>query len=273
MSKNIKEIKKIIKKNEKRGKKMRLKTIFLFVICLSLIFCVSTQKKIEKARKNDPQYQYNLGLFHLNNGNIDEADKYFNKAISLNDKYYLAYNSLGLAYSMRGDLQKSLKYFKKCLEINPGFTEARNNLGIIYQEMGFINKAEDEFYKVLSDKTYSSKELPYYNLAYLFFIKNKFEQALDYVQNSIRENSSFAMAYNLKGLLLEKLDDLPQAIKSYEKALSIVPADINFSFNLAVALFKSQELSRAKEIFERISPKVSDPEMKNKINQYLKIMK
>lgn len=252
---------------------MKLRTIFLFIIVLALISCVSSQKKLQKEREKDPHYQYNIGLYYLDNGDPDEAIEYFNKSLALNPRNFLVFNALGFSYSMKGDLRQSMKYFQKCLEVNPTFTEAHNNIGMIYQEMGFIDKAEEEFQKVLADEKYPSKENAHYNLANLYFIQGKGDKALDHVQKAIQENIRFAMAYNLKGRILERQNRISKAIESYERASTIVPGEINFSFDLAVALFKNNEFSRAKEIFERISPQVRDQEMKDNIDQYLKIIK
>jgi len=252
---------------------MKWRMIFLFIIVLTLIFCVSAQKKLEKKREKDPHYQYNLGLYYLDNADPDEAIKYFNKSLSLNPRNSLVFNALGFAYSMKGDLKQSMQYFQKCLQVNPNFTEAHNNIGMIYQEMGFIEKAEEEFQKVLADGKYPSKENAYYNLANLYFIQGKTDTALDYVQKATQENIRFGMAFNLEGRILERENRLSEAIKSYEKASKIVPNDISFSFDLAVALFKNEEYTRAEEIFRKISPQVTDPEMKENINGYLKIIK
>lgn len=252
---------------------MKPKLALVLFICLNLILCASAQKKIQKAREKDPQYQYNMGLFFLNSGNIDEAIKYFNKALSLNPNYDYAFCSLGLAYSMKGDFEKSVKYLQDSLRINPALSDAHNYLGTAYQEMGFLDKAEQEFRIAVSDKNYKSRELPYYNLARLCIIKERLPEALDYIEKSIEMNSRLAMAYNLKGTILEKMNDLEGAIGSYKQAVKIVKDEINFNFNLAVAYFKNNEFSKAKEIFETISLKVSDPEMKEKINQYLKMIK
>lgn len=252
---------------------MKLRIIFLFIIVLTLVFCVSTQKRIEKEREKDPHYQYNLGLYFLDNGDPDEAIKFFHKSLSLSPRNHLVFNALGFSYSMKGDLSQSLRYFQKCLEVNPIFTEAHNNIGMIYQEMGFIDKAEEEFHKVLADEKYPSKENAHYNLANLYFVQEKNEKALDNVQKAIQENVRFAMAYNLKGRILEKQNKFREAIVNYERALQIVPEEIIFSFDLAVALFKNNKFSLAEEIFEKISPRVTDPEMKDNINKYLKIIK
>jgi len=252
---------------------MRLKIFSILFICLNLLLCASAQKEIQKSREKDPQYQYNLGLFYLNNNSLDEAIKYFDKTISLNPRHYLALSARALAYSMKGNFQESLISFQKCLEINPKFAEAHNYLGTVYQEMGFIDKAEEEFKKAISDENYTSRELPYYNLARLYFTQDKLEEALDCVQKSIQISNRLAMSHNLKGLVLEKLNRVAEAIASYEQAVKIVPDDINFNFNLAVACFKNGEFNKAGEIFEKISTKASDAEMKDKINEYLKLIK
>ncbi len=251
---------------------MKLRIIFLFIIALNLVFCVSAQKRIEKEREKDPHYQYNLGLYYLDNGDPDEAIKFFHKSLALSPRNHLVFNALGFAHSMKGDLRQSLQNFQKCLQVNPNFTEAHNNIGMIYQEMGFIDKAEEEFQKVLADEKYPSKENAHYNLANLYYIQGKNEKALDHIQKAVQENIKFAMAYNLKGRILEKQNKLPEAIVSYEKALQIVPEDIHFNFDLAVALFKNKKYIPAKEIFEKILPRVTDPETKENINKYLQII-
>lgn len=255
-----------------KGEMMRFKFVLIVFISMNLIFCASPQKKIEEARKKNPRYHYSMGSFYLNSGNVDEAIRYFNNSISLDSNYYLSLNGLGLAYSMKGNLQESTKYFQKCLAINPTFSEARNNLGVIYQEMGLIDKAEQEFRMAASDTNYNARENPNYNLARLYLAQEKLQEALEHVQKALKINSSMAMAYNLRGIILEKLNNLGEAIKSYEQAIKIIPEDLDLNFNLAVAYFKNNEFKKAKEIFEKISTKTTDPEMKEKIDQYLKII-
>lgn len=247
--------------------------ILILFVCLSLIFCASPRKKMEKAKNKDPQYQYNMGLFHLNSSQLDEAIRYLNKSLDLEPNYYLALNALGLAYSMKGNLEKAVYYYKKCLESNPLFTEARNNLGSVYQEMGELEKAEKEFKKAVSDKNYNARELAYYNLARLYLMQNKTEVALEYIQKAIDLDNELAMAHNLKGIICERLNNLEEAIQSYHQASKLVPEELNFKFNLGVAYYKNNQFEEAEKIFEKITSQTTDPELKQKINQYLKSMK
>ena len=251
---------------------MRAKAIAVLSICAGLAFCASSQAKIQKAREKDPKYQYNLGLFYLNQNNVDEAVKNFVKALSLDTRYHLAWNALGLAHFMRGRLDESVKAYQKCLEVNPQFTEARNNLGTAYQEIKLLDKAEEEFKKALLDLSYQNRELPYFNLARLCVLQGRLDEGFENVQKSLQIQPRLAMGHNLKGLIFEKRNNLSEAIASYEQAVRIVPEEVLFNYNLAVAYFKNEEYAKAKELFLKISSKVTDAETKDAISRYLKII-
>lgn len=248
--------------------------------CLSLAVCASAGKRLAQSREKDPQHQYNLGLFHLNNqavepgrNAVDEAMTYFRRCLSLEPRFYLSWNALGLAHSMKGEIDQALQAYQKCLEINPGFSEARNNLGTLYQEMGFPDKAEAEYRKVLQDPNYASRELPLYNLARLYFTMEKTDAALENAAAAVRANPRLAMGHNLMGLILEKQGDPAAAIAAFEAADKIMPDDPVFGFNLAAAYVRAGELDKAEALFGRIGGKVQDPESRARIAEYLKQIK
>jgi Tfp pilus assembly protein PilF len=251
---------------------MRTKVIAVLSICAALAFCASSQSKIQRSREKDPKYQYNLGLFYLNQNNVDEAVKYFVKAQSLDTRFYLALNALGLAHSMKGRLEESVKAYQKCLEINPQFTEAHNNLGTVYQELRLLDKAEGEFKAALLDMGYQNRELPYFNLARLYVLQDRLDEALENVERSIQIKPRLAMAQHLRGFIFEKRNSLSEAIASYEAAVKIVPEEVGFNYDLGVAYFKNGDYARAKEIFLKISGKITDAETKDTISRYLKII-
>lgn len=252
---------------------MKMRKLTVIVVLVSLASCASSQKKLQQAREKDPQYQYNIGLFYLNSNNVDEAIKYLNRSLALNPRYHLALNALGLAQSMRGNLEEAVKLYLRCLEIVPTFSEARNNLGTVYQELGYIDQAEAAFSRVIEDPTYPHKELPYYNLARLSFIRGDMEKALFYVENSIKLKNRFHMGQNLKGLILNSQNRLAEAIDCFLQAVKIVPDDVSYNFNLGEAYFKKGEFNRADEILRKIAPLVLEPQMKEKLDSYLKTIK
>jgi Tfp pilus assembly protein PilF len=252
---------------------MTKRTTILVVLLTFFIGCASSQKKAEEARAKDPRYQFNLGLFYFNSNNLDEAVKYLNRCLSLDPRYYQAYNALGLVFSMKGNLPEAVKYYQRSLEISPEFSEAHNNLGIVYLELGYVDKGEAEFLKVLSDPAYPTKELPNYNLARLSCARKDFDKALVYVDTAIKLNNRLAMAHNLRGYILENQNKLTEAIESYRQAVKLVPEDVNFNFNLGVAYFKNSEWSKAAGIFQAIAPQITDPQMRESVNSYMKMIK
>ena len=251
---------------------MRAKAIAVVTLCASLTFCASTQARQQRAQEKDPKYQYNLGLFYLNQNDVENATKYFVKALALDTTYYLAWNAMGLAHSMRGRLDEAAKAYEKCLQINPQFSEAHNNLGTVYQELNQLDKAEAEFRKALSDLTYQNRELPYFNLARLCVLQNRLDEALDNIQKSIQIKPRLAMAYNLQGQIYEKRNKFDDAVTSYEAAVKIVPDDVLFNYNLAVAYFKNGEYSRSKECFLKVQARITDPDMKEALARYLRLI-
>ena len=251
---------------------MRAKILAVLTICASLAFCASSQNKAQQKQQKDPKYQYNMGLYYLNQNDVDNAVKCFNKTLSLDAKYYLAWNALGLAHSMRGRLDEAAKAYLKCLEVNPQFTEAHNNLGTVYQEMNRLDQAEEQFRLVLADPVYQNRELAYFNLARLYVVENRLDAALDNVQKAIQLKPRLAMAHNLRGIIFEKQNNLGEAVASYDEAVKIVPEDLSFNYNLAVACFKNKDYARAKEIFLKIQGKVTDADTRDTIAKYLKMI-
>lgn len=251
---------------------MRARRIAVLAVIIGLASCASAQTKVQRARERDPKYQYNLGLLHLNQSNVDEAMTYFFKTLSLDPKFYLAYNALGLSYSMKGQLDDAVKSYLRCLELNSQFTEARNNLGTVYQELKLLDKAEVEFRAALQDLTYQKRELPYFNLARLCYLQGRLDEALENVDKSLQIQPRLAMAHNLRGLIYEKRNELVLAVASYEQAVKIVPDDLLFTYNLAVAYFKTEDYAKSKESFLKIQGRANDAETRDTIARYLRLI-
>lgn len=254
---------------------MRVKQALVFVFCVQLAFCATAQQKTQQAHAKDPKYQYNLGLVYLNQSNLDPANidtaiGYFVKALTLDTRYYLAWNAIGLAQSLKGNLAEAAKAYEKCLEVYSQFTEAHNNLGTIYQELNQLDRAEAEFQKVLGDAAYPTRELAYYNLAGLYIVQNRLELAYANVEKALQIKPRYALAQNRKGMILERMGRMEEAVAAYEQAVKIVPDDNQFSFNLGVAYAKAGETAKARDIFMKLAPRVTDPDMKAKVGQYLR---
>jgi len=247
-----------------------VKIFLLLTVSLSLTFCTTVQTKKERKNENDPQYQYEKAVIAIKYELVDEAIKYLNQALALDPSHYESYNLLGLAHFKKKNFFQAASAYEKCLELRPDQPEVHNNLGFVYQELDFLDKAEDEYKKAYSiDENFNAG----FSLAKIYFRQSKLELALDYVQKSIQKNSSSAAAYNLQGVILNKMNRPLEAIMSFQSAINLTPNDIIITVNLGIAYINNREFDKARMLFEKILPLVKDQTLKDKINEYLKLIK
>ena len=61
---------------------------------------------------------------------LDDAIKFYEKAIDLNPNFADAYNNIGIVLLEMGQSDDAIKFYQKALEIEPSYAEAHNNLGM-----------------------------------------------------------------------------------------------------------------------------------------------
>jgi tetratricopeptide (TPR) repeat protein len=87
---------------------------------------------IEELIKLDPSkksgYLNNMGLCYREMGDLDNAEKSFNEALSLDEKNINAINGLAEVLLLRGKKGEAINYYKKVLEINPNDAYAKQRL-------------------------------------------------------------------------------------------------------------------------------------------------
>lgn len=245
------------------------KILPILAISLFLANCMTQSKRIQK-KENDAQYEYEKAVVTMNYGLVDEAIKYLKQALSLNPSHHLSYYLLGLAYEKKQNLAEAEAATQKCLEIKPDFPNAHISLGGIYEEKGRSDKAEEEYKKAYAiDQSYNSC----LHLALLYHGQDRLDLSLEYVQKAIQKDSRSVQAYNLQGVILNRLNRYPEAIQSFQNLLIIDPNHVVASINLAVAYINNKNFDKARELLEKTLPNVKDQKLKEKIQEYLEKLK
>ena len=245
------------------------KIFFVLVTSLILACCATQTKEIQKKEKN-AQDEYEKAVLTMNYGLVDEAIRYANNALSINPNQHLSYYLLGLAYIKKQNLAEAENALQKCLELKPDFQDAHLSLGEIYEATSKLDKAEDEYKKAYAgSQSYSAS----FHLALLCYGRAKFDQALEYAQKAIEKESRSVQAYNLQGVIFNKLGRYSEAIQSFQLLLKIDPNYEPASVNLAVAYINNKEFEKARELLEKTLPTVKDQKLKEKIQEYLEKLK
>lgn len=246
------------------------RTGFAFLLAAFTAACVSPQAKLSARQEKDPQYQYEKAVVCMQANLPEEAIKYLSRAVALDPNHFLSHNLFGLIYMLKRDFPNAQAALERCVAIKPDFSEAHNNLGTVLQETEQTAKAEAAFKRAFEiDQNYNAS----YNLAKISFERGQLEPALGYIGQSLEKFDRSILAWNLQGLILDTMGRTDEAIVSYQQALKRVPNEENVSFNLAVAYFRKGDKSRAREICDRILPKVKTEELRSRIRDLLDKLK
>jgi type IV pilus assembly protein PilF len=91
----------------------------------------------------------------------------------------------------------------------------------------------------------------YLTLAILYFNDGKTTIALDTLKQSIAADATWFEAYNLRGLIYTRLNDIPLAEDSFKRALSLNPNAAAVQHNYGRMLCKQSRTSEGLEMFSR----------------------
>ena len=244
--------------------------LLVLIICLSLISCASTQNKKTQSPENNALSEYEKALVAMRYELEDEAIKFLKKALALYPNHHQSYYLLGVVYARKKNYPDAVSALERCLELKPDSLEAHNSLGAVYLEIKSFDKAEEEFKKSFEiDGNYDSS----FNLARLYFVQDKLDLALDYVQKSLQKNIQSAAAFNLQGAILNKAGKYSQAITSFQNALRIDQNFITAEINLGIAYINNKDFAKAREVLEKVLPNIEDPTLKKQITEYLEKIK
>ncbi|AZZ93317.1 type IV pilus biogenesis/stability protein PilW [Hahella sp. KA22] len=172
---------------------------------------------------------------------------YTNKASE--DKAVQQYVQLGLAYYQQGDLDSALQKLQRALEIKPDNAEAQAALGLVYQRQKEPLLAEKQFKSALRSDPGFTRGRTYY-AAYLYD-QGRYKEAAEQLDKASEDVNyeSRAQVFSNIGLIRLRLGETEQAIKAYEKSLTLKRGQPNVVLALASLYFGKGELSKANRMY------------------------
>jgi superkiller protein 3 len=165
----------------------------------------------------DAQAHEGLGKTYFGLGKSGEAEKSFLTALELKPELWQAHEYLGLISSQRQDYQQAISRFNAALVLKPGRTSITNNLAVTYYINGDFSEAA-QLLRVLAAKTKDPKV--YNNLALCSFRLGNYQEALESFKMG---SGSEAAAYNNIGREYLSVKKYDQAIESFERAIALHP--------------------------------------------------
>jgi tetratricopeptide (TPR) repeat protein len=148
-------------------------------------------------------------------------------------------------------------HFQAAGDINPSDPMSHSNLGAYLQEHGRLSEAVQQYELTLSLTSDAGLvAATYANLGAAYRKLGKDEKARDSYDQALRQNPNQSNAYLGLGQLLEKQNQLDDAIQNYSRAVELHPTDTGFLL-LGHALERAgrrQEALKAYQAALKLSP-------------------
>lgn len=194
-------------------------------------------------------YDFIIGTAYMKNKEFDKALEPLNEALRKDPRNLGTLNSMGTCYMATGNTAKAILTYEKALEINPKAPMAYYNIGSAYQIQQNHKKAVEYLKKAVDideDESF---------LAALAMSEVKLE---DY-QNALKHYKQLALLcpskenykYNMV-TCYEALGDYSTAIKMLEGMVYVNPKYTLPAQKLAGLYIKTNQLVKAKEIYDNI---------------------
>ena len=187
-------------------------------------------------------------LLKLNSS--EEAIKYATKAQAYAPKDYIFDFVIGTSYMKEKEFSKSIEPLERALSKEPDNLSVYNSLGTAYMATQRIEDAISCYKKAL--ELHPDNPMAYYNLGSAYQIQNKHELACEYLQKAVElddEDESFKVALAMSLVKSEKYTD---AINLYKKLSVQHPEKENYKYNIITCYEAMGEIQTAITMLEAI---------------------
>ena len=162
------------------------------------------------------------GLLCQQEGKLEEAAFYYQRALDYNPNLQPVHYNLGIVLHQQGDLLGAYQSYKQAIALEPDDVNAYYNLGIVLQHQGLLKAAIDSYQQAINlSKTNDSNDL-----------------------------DSVVNAYSNWGCILLQQGQTDAAISVFKKALVLKPNDFTIHNNIGQALLQKRKLDAAIATFE-----------------------
>jgi tetratricopeptide (TPR) repeat protein len=218
------------------------KYIYIYLpICIIILGC-------DRAKK-DTELFFIQGNVAYRKGNFDEAIKFYSEAIEKTPTFADAYNNRGRVKIELGNLPGGIQDFEKAVSIDDKFYMAKFNLAEAYSNTERL----EESLKLLNQISNQYKDSSFYfvTLSNVYIQKNNFAEANSNLAVALRLNPKNDKGYTNLGYIQYSDKNYDAAKQNFEKAIIINPKQDFAINNLSLIYAQQEDYLKALETVEK----------------------
>lgn len=203
-------------------------------------------KKLEMIKTDNPASIREIADAFLDIADYEKAKSFYFKALAIKPSADI-YNNLAIAYENEDKNDEAKKYYKMAVALQPDYSTSLRNLAILYNRTAKYDTSLFYYKKLYALSSADVSNLS--GLAKLFLKLKQKDSAMVYMQKLENINTDNAADIRLIGDIYLDLPDYQKAIKLYNKALGIKPAEDIYN-NLAIAYEDLEKYDDAKQAYQ-----------------------
>lgn len=216
---------------------------------------------LEKINDNAELYN-NLALSYYYVGEIEQAEKFFLKALGINPKLPEVYINLADLYFKQRNFADAIDLLQTGTYEVPENLVLKHYLARVYMEDARLDLAVDELDKILEEQPENYDA--YYDLGRIYFELGNYDLAIDCFENVLKYKNDNEWIFYYLGQAYEANNEIDKAISNYLKAITVNDKFYPAYKKAGVLFLTRNDYDDAIEYFEDyIKLDIPDEEIKN----------
>ncbi len=172
--------------------------VLVFIAIITLVACqqagLSNQKKVSKTASDLTQANISLAIAYMNEGEYEQSLEKLNRAKQSDPSYPPIYNVYGLLYQRIGQLDKAEKSYQKALSLDADNSSSLNNYGQFLCQQKKPQEAKKVFLKAVANPFYDRPEVALTNIGLCFDNNGQAGLAEEYYRQALQRNPEMSPA-------------------------------------------------------------------------------
>lgn len=216
---------------------------------------------MEKAAEMDADFakaHYQAAqVYELELDQFDEAENHYRQAVQLESQNTDYTYALARVLAEQGDYEDAVRYYRKTSSLDESHAKAWFRLGLAQRALGKHAEAVDSYMRAIEANPLVRMDdedaggAHYHALGDTYIEFGFYDKALKVYENGITNNPRAPRLHQGQGLAQLRLERYGAAVESFEKVLEMDDSHGSALYNLAVARKEMGELKEAKRALDQ----------------------